>query len=150
MALCRAGQWKKTQKVFDVPLLSWKAKETLRPSLPNFPNEVTDAGDAKLSTWAHSVFKGLFVWLGHTSSCHMGWNRDAGHWGSGCCVCTLILVLDSSLSTIEIENVIYGNKLRTSRNLHWDLRKSTTAHPAHRREQRKQKEYKRKTGCINR
>ena len=68
---CRAGQWKRTQKVFDVPLLSWNTKETLRPSLPNFPNDVTDAGDAKLSTWAHSVFKGLFVWLGHTYSCHM-------------------------------------------------------------------------------
>lgn len=61
MALCRAGKWERTQKFLDVPLLSWNTKETLRPSLPNFPNEITDAGDAKLSTWALSVFKGLFV-----------------------------------------------------------------------------------------
>lgn len=71
MALCRAGKWERTQKFLDVPLLSWNTEETLRPSLPNFPNEVTDAGDAKLSIWALSVFKGLFVWLGHTSSRHM-------------------------------------------------------------------------------
>lgn len=86
--------------VLDLPISSWNTKETLRPSLPSFTNEVIDS-----THLGPQCLQGPHCLTGSHLWPPRGWNRAAGHLGPGCCVCTLILVSGSALSTTEGENV---------------------------------------------